>query len=215
MKLNAIRTRLTYANVMSTLAVFLGLAGGAYALSGVPDARSVYHACADDKTGALRVVAQGSSCRKAKTVTRGNRRVRIPGESAIAWNQQGRAGANGTDGLNGANGAKGADGVNGANGTNGTNGATKVVVRTATDVLNAGFAGRATAMCVGNERAVGGGGMSSSTALNDWIIDSEPISAAGTAAASGDTPVGWSTQMHGDGGQPTKQVIAYAICASP
>jgi hypothetical protein len=53
------------------------------------------------------------------------------------------------------------------------------------------------------------------TALNDWIIDSEPINATGTAAASGDTPVGWSTRMHGDSTQGNKQIIAYAICASP
>src|SRR4249919_3631603 len=114
--LNGLRSHLSYANVIATGALFVALGGGAYALSGVPDRSGVYHGCVAT-SGALRVVAKASSCRKAKTVKRGKRRVRIPGESAIAWNQQGRAGANGTSGLNGVNGA---------------NGATKVVVRTAT-----------------------------------------------------------------------------------
>jgi hypothetical protein len=198
--LNGIRARVSYANVMATGAMFVALGGGAYALSGVPDRGGVYHGCVDDKTRALRVVAGASSCRKAKTVRRGGRRVRIPGESAIAWNQQGRVGANGTNGLNGANGA---------------NGATKVVVRTGTGPLNATFAGRATANCIGSERAVGGSANTSNGDLNDWIMDSEPTNATGTAATSGDTPVGWSTQMHAGTGTGTRQIIAYVICASP
>lgn len=97
-------SRLSYANVMATVAVFLALGGGAYALSGIPDRSGVYHGCVAT-SGALRVVTKASSCRKAKTVTRGRHRVRIPGESAITWNQQGRSGVNGANGLNGANGA--------------------------------------------------------------------------------------------------------------
>ena len=54
--LKTVRARLTYANVMATLAVFLGLAGGAYALSGVPDGSGVYRACVEEKSGAVRVV---------------------------------------------------------------------------------------------------------------------------------------------------------------
>src|SRR4051812_24996205 len=207
--LNAVRRRLTYANVMATAAMFVALGGGAYALSGVPDQGGVFHGCVNDKTRALRVVTSARSCRKAKTVRRKGRRVRIPGETAIAWNQQGRPGADGANGLPGAN------GTNGANGTDGANGATKVVVRTATSSLSAGLAGRASAKCIGNERAVGGSGSSSNTALNDWIIDSEPTNANGTAAAAGEPPVGWSTQMRGDPGTGTKSVIAYVICASP
>src|SRR6476661_576200 len=105
----ALGSRLTYANVMATVAVFLALGGGAYALSGVPDRSGVYHGCVAT-SGALRVVAKASSCRKAKTVRRGTRRVRIPGESAIAWDQQGRPGANGVNGNNGVNGTNGAAG---------------------------------------------------------------------------------------------------------
>jgi hypothetical protein len=35
--LNGLRSRLTYANVVATGAMFVALGGGAYALSGVPD----------------------------------------------------------------------------------------------------------------------------------------------------------------------------------
>ena len=86
--LKLVRSHLTYANVVATGALFVALGGGAYALSGVPDRSGVYHGCVAS-TGALRVVTKASSCVKAKTVKRGKRLVRIPGESAIAWNQQG------------------------------------------------------------------------------------------------------------------------------
>jgi hypothetical protein len=104
--LNGIRSRLSYANVMATGAMFLALGGGAYALSGVPDRSGVFHGCVAT-SGALRVVAKASSCRKAKTVKRGTRRVRIPGESAISWNQQGRPGLQGGPGVQGVQGVQG------------------------------------------------------------------------------------------------------------
>src|SRR6478672_8845541 len=98
--LKALGSRLTYANVVATGALFVALGGGAYALSGVPDRSGIYHGCVAT-SGALRVVAKASSCRKTRTVTRGSRRVRIPGESAIAWNQQGQQGVQGIQGQNG------------------------------------------------------------------------------------------------------------------
>ena len=108
--LRGIRSRLTYANVMATGAMFIALGGGAYALGGIPDHSGTYHGCVNPKTGVLRVVANTSSCPKARTVRRGGRRVRIPGEAAIAWHQQGPAGAAGAPGKDGAPGATGAPG---------------------------------------------------------------------------------------------------------
>src|SRR6266550_478738 len=111
--LNAVGSRLTYANVVATGALFVALGGGAYALTGVPDRGGVFHGCVSNATGVLRVVKSAGSCQKAKTVRRNGKRVRLPGEFAVAWNQKGQPGANGT------------------NGTNGTNGATHVTVRSA------------------------------------------------------------------------------------
>ncbi|MDX6674719.1 MAG: hypothetical protein QOH11_2137, partial [Solirubrobacteraceae bacterium] len=102
-------SRLTYANIVATVAVFLALGGGAYALSGIPDSGGVYHGCVAS-SGALRVVSKASSCLKARTVKRGSRRVRIPGESAIVWNQQGRPGVNGAQGPAGPQGFQGQQG---------------------------------------------------------------------------------------------------------
>jgi hypothetical protein len=110
--LKVVRSRLTYANTMATVAVFLALGGGAYALSGIPDSGGVYHGCVAS-SGALRVVSKASSCLKARTVKRGSRRVRIPGESAIVWNQQGRPGVNGAQGPAGPQGFQGQQGQQG------------------------------------------------------------------------------------------------------
>jgi hypothetical protein len=111
--LNGFLSRLTYANVVATVAVFLALGGGAYALSGIPDGGGVFHGCVAS-SGALRVVIKASSCLKARTVKRGSRRVRVPGESAIAWNQQGQRGISGIQGQPGISGQNGADGHNGS-----------------------------------------------------------------------------------------------------
>jgi hypothetical protein len=108
--LKPVRSRLTYANVVATGALFVALGGGAYALSGVPDRSGVYHGCVAT-SGALRLVAKASSCRKTKTVRRGSRRVRIPGESAVTWNQQGRPGLQGGPGAQGVQGLKGDQGL--------------------------------------------------------------------------------------------------------
>jgi hypothetical protein len=98
---------------MATGAMFVALGGGAYALSGVPDHTGVFHGCVDKKTGALRVVAAASSCRRATTVRRRGHRVRVPGETAIAWSQQGPVGPPG-QGAPGHDGAPGRDGAPGS-----------------------------------------------------------------------------------------------------
>ena len=67
--LKALGSRLTYANVVATGALFLALGGGAYALSGVPDRSGVFHGCVST-SGALRVVTKASSCRKARASRR-------------------------------------------------------------------------------------------------------------------------------------------------
>src|SRR5207302_5117398 len=100
--LKAVGSRLTYANVMATVAVFLALGGGAYALSGIPDRGGVFHGCVSNATGILRVVKSTSSCQKAKTLRRNGKRVRLRGEFAVSWNQQGPRGVTGPMGVTGA-----------------------------------------------------------------------------------------------------------------
>jgi hypothetical protein len=195
--LTRLRPRLDHPTIVAYLALFIALGGGAYALSGVPDASGTFHGCVHDKTRVLRVVSSASSCRKAKTIKRGTRRVRIPGESAITWNQQGRPGANGTDGT------KGTDG------TNGTNGTTNLVVRT----TSANGSGGLDASCNPGERAVGGGiGRTDGSAnANDKLGGSFPTVAAGVPASNGSTANGWRGVWNGG----VANVTIWVICASP
>jgi hypothetical protein len=182
--LHGIRSRLSYANVMATGAMFVALGGGAYALSGVPDGGGVFHGCVAT-SGALRVVARASLCRKAKTVKRGNRHVRIPAESAISWNRQGQPGVNGVNGINGANGA------------------TNVTVRVgSTTTSNA-----AAASCNPGERATGGGGTG--------VSNTDPLAASvpfvnGSPDVAGKTANGWEITTNTAGAH-----TAYVVCASP
>jgi len=96
--------RLTYANVVSTAALFAALGGGAYAAAGgIPDAGGVFHGCVNKGSGGLRVVKSARSCRSVK---KRKGKIVFPGEIAIAWNKHG---------------------------TPGTPGATKVIARSATN----------------------------------------------------------------------------------
>lgn len=82
------RRRLTYANVMSTIAVFLALGGGAMAATHLVSSSGAISACANAHTGALRAIRAGSKCHR--------------GEVALSWNQRGPAGATGAPGAQGS-----------------------------------------------------------------------------------------------------------------
>jgi hypothetical protein len=93
------------------MALFASLGGGAYAALGGPGGHTrVFVGCVDRSSGVLRVVPTAQSCRRARTINRGGRHVRLPGEYAIAWNQtgpQGIPGGNGQRGLPGPQGPAG------------------------------------------------------------------------------------------------------------
>jgi hypothetical protein len=85
------RSHLTFANVASGLALFISLGGGAYAAT----TRSIgsdptIRACVA-KSGSVRVLGAGRSCRKHET--------------AIAWNRRGPVGQRGPAGSDGKDGA--------------------------------------------------------------------------------------------------------------
>ena len=193
--LKAVGSRLTYANVVATGALFVALGGGAYALSGVPDRAGVFHGCVSNATGVLRVVKSASSCQKAKTVRRNGKRVRLPGEFAVAWNQKGQPGGNGTNGINGTN------------GTNGSNGATNVTVRTATgSPATHGTESTALAECNAGEHETGGGVSVTRTNGGVYSIQESGPNGGGWSASALETETT---------GSSTITVTAYALCASP
>jgi hypothetical protein len=103
------RPRLTYANVMATIAVFIALGGGAYAaVSSIPGPDGVIHGCYAKKKGNLRLVGAGRRCSKR--------------EHAIAFNQQGPRGRTGSRGPTGNRGPTGGSGAQGAKGEQGPQG---------------------------------------------------------------------------------------------
>ena len=106
-----IRQRLTYANVMATLAVFLALGGGAFAaVSGIPGAGGVIDGCYQKAKGNLRVIKSNKKCRKS--------------EKAVSWNEKG---LKGDTGQTGGAGQAGASGQTGATGQTGAVGPTEAV----------------------------------------------------------------------------------------
>lgn len=82
--------RLNHATVVSYLALFLALAGGAYAIHS--SAPATIRACYSSRTGSLRVL-RAAHCG--------------PGEVFLAWNRQGIAGPAGAQGPQGVQGPTG------------------------------------------------------------------------------------------------------------
>jgi hypothetical protein len=193
--------------VIALVALVAALSSGAYAaISGIPDAQGVFHGCVNAKTGAMRVVKGARSCHRARAIRRGGRRVVIPGELAIAWNQMGPRGPQG---------AQGSPGTNGANGTNGTNSATNVVARTTTvnNVNGSGGSSIQNVKCNPGERATGGGVTLSGVGTNTLVNASYPT-VSGSQASAGQTPDGWESGITNNTAVPFT-ATHYAICASP
>jgi hypothetical protein len=196
------------------------LAAGAVASFGLMEgsalaaAGGTVRACANKKTGALRLAIR---CKK--------------GESAVTWNAQGVPGASGPKGgtgaagSNGAAGAKGdtgaagtngASGTNGTNGTNGNNGATKVVVRDAQMTTAFSHNGAATVNCLPGEVATGGGwNLVSGNIASFLVFGDQPLNGSGNSAAAGDTPVGWEVSVYNNNVSGSVSWRVYVICASP
>jgi hypothetical protein len=115
MMFSAIRIRLTYANVVVTLALVFAMSGGAYAVSGGDS-----HA-----SGPL-------SANAAKKKSKAKAPARGPAGPKGATGAAGPAGPAGPAGAAGAKGENGAAGSNGANGTDGTDGENGKGVKTST-----------------------------------------------------------------------------------
>jgi hypothetical protein len=93
------RPRSAYANVVSSLALFVALGGGAFAATGgFVRSNGAVQACVG-KHGSLTVVRSGKKCPR--------------GTSTLLLDQMGRPGANGSSGTNGTNGTNGTAGPQG------------------------------------------------------------------------------------------------------
>lgn len=185
------RRKPTYANVMSSLAVFAALGGGAYAATSPIAKDGTITACVN-KAGLVRVIASRNKC--------------VQGEQKVTWNQKGQTGATGAQGATGAagpqgpqgpQGPEGARGATGETGAAGAAGGTKVTVRQSSQTM-----GFAQATCLPGERATGGGGVAIDAVSFVW--QSIPLPNTNSWLASAQTVTGASAN-----------VIAYVVCAAP
>ena len=196
-----VRSTLTYANVMATLAVFIALGGSSYAalrITGKNVPKDALTGARTSRTYTGRDVRNnsltGADVKNLTTVDVSNGSLRAedfaPGQLP--------------------------SGPKGDPGERGPRGATSVVVRT-TDGGSVIFdtdSDAIAAMCGPGERATGGGGQFSVPDSGDVVIRSSPANAAGTIAVAGEIPVGWVTRLH-NGGTAADFVRAYVVCAAP
>jgi hypothetical protein len=87
------RSWLTYANVISTISLFIVLGGGAYAATRLVGQDGRITGCVNKRSGAARIVAPGKKCKR--------------GEKRINWNQRGPDGVRGAEGVRGPEGPPG------------------------------------------------------------------------------------------------------------
>jgi hypothetical protein len=130
------RAKLTYANGMSSIAVFLVLGSGAYAATSrsFSDAGGGINGCVPAKGGALLVIKPGKHCPR--------------GTISLVINQKGQPGAAGSQGTSGAPGTKGNQG---SPGTDGSTGPTGLPGNTGPAGPTEGFANSAYTPSVGQE----------------------------------------------------------------
>jgi hypothetical protein len=206
-----LRPRLSYANVMATLAFFVAVGGGAYAGTALQN-NSVKSA----------QIAPGA----VKTADIANNAVTSPkvknGTLLAADFKAGQLPA-GPRGLTGAAGPKGDVGAQGAQGAKGDPGATNVVVRERV-VANVGGGATQdeTIQCSAGEKAIGGGGgmsVAGSRSFGNLHIETvpfivSPVDAAGLAPADGTTPTGWRVSLRNNSGA-ARDYHGYVVCVKP
>ena len=118
MVLAHLKSALRFANVMSTIAVFIALGAGAYAATTFVGSQGVVRGCVA-RGGQLTLVKPGGKCAR--------------GQQSISWNQLGPRGLSGTPGLAGGPGPAGSPGPTGAPGPGGAPGPSDGYIATAAE----------------------------------------------------------------------------------
>ena len=189
----ALRRRLTYGNVVGTLALFVALGGTSYAALTITG-KNVKNS---SLTG---VDIRNSSLTTADIKDRSLLRADFKAGQLPAGPQgaKGDKGDKGDPGLNGANGAAGATG---------SAGATNVTTRLKTQSLAVGE-NDLTVACLAGERAVGGGGNTPANDPEVTIVASNPF-----PATNATTPTGWTMRFVVTGIAHT--FTTSVVCTSP
>lgn len=190
-----ILAKLTYANVMATVAVFIALGGASYAALKLPK----------NSVGAKQL--------KKGAVTP----LKLSAKSRLTL--RGSQGPQGATGSRGPDGPRGPEGPRGSEGPQGAPGAAKVVVRKHSYgpiPAESFFVGYAD--CAPGEVATGGGAVLAETGGHEVLEDSFPSGGTEqnrTSVGTGDTPTGWGAIIRNTRSTPVSAADFYVICASP
>lgn len=191
--MSAITSRLSYANVIASLALFIALGGVSWATVSLPRA----------SVGNPQLKANAVSTEKVRN-----------GSLLAADFKPGQL-PPGPRGLAGTQGIPGPKGDPGPRGDPGAPGATNVVVRTqVADVNAAGGRALFQVLCAPGERAVGGGASTTDSLTAAELQQSFPVGDNGVRLGEGQTPTGWQTLVKNDSASTTS-ATGYAVCARP
>jgi hypothetical protein len=207
------RARLSYGNVVATLALFIALSGTSYAALKLPR-NSVGNAqIRNDAVTSAKV--QNGSMQLEDFSAAQQAALRGAQGPQGALGPQGPKGDPGPQGPKGDPGTQGPKGDPGPQGPAGAPGATNIVVHT----LDLGqllpkATTTATIPCSAGEHALAGGASSTDDLLT--IRQSFPLGVDLNPAVEGASPTGWSTVViNTSTTNPVAQVIGYVVCAKP
>lgn len=188
-----LRNRLTYANVMSTMALFLVVAGGtAFAATQLPK----------NSVGSKQL--KKNSVNSAK-VRNGSLRI-------ADFRKNERSKLRGSDGAQGIRGSQGVPGPQGIQGPKGDPGVAEVVTRTQEAKVEAGEEAGFAPSCDAGEVATGGGIGSSDKFADFTVLGSEPLEEDNSPPEEGDTPTKWEVSIILNSG-PDVTMTAFVVCA--
>ncbi len=207
-----LRARLSYANVVATLALFITLGGTSYAAIKLPSnsvgstqLRANAVTSAKVKDGSL-LLQDFSAAQRAA--------LRGAAGSQGAQGAQGPKGDAGPQGLQGPKGDAGLQGLQGLQGPAGAPGATNVVVHTHDfGQLIAKATVTTTVACSAGEQAIAGG--ASAVSDNVTIRQTFPLGTGSSPAAEGAIPTGWGAIVINTSTATPVDVIGYVVCAKP
>jgi hypothetical protein len=167
--LNAVRRRLSFANVTSMMALMVALGGTSYAAVTL-SANSVGSAQIK-KNGVAGTDIRSNAITSAK-VKNGSLKAVDFAAKQLPAGATGATGVTGAQGPKGDSGAKGAAGLPGAKGDTGAFGAATVVSATATVDLADGTKANYNAFCPDGQQAIGGGGRGDATTSEATAVTS-------------------------------------------
>jgi hypothetical protein len=213
-----IRARLSYGNVVATLALFIALGGTSYAALKLP-ANSVGSAQIRNNAVTPSKIKDGSLLltdfnAKERSALRGVTGPEGPQGPGGAQGAQGPGGAQGAQGPAGPQGLGGAQGPAGPQGPVGASGATNIVVH-ANDFGPLGPQATVTTTvgCSAGEQAIAGGASASAAVT---VRQSFPLGVGSNPAADGAAPTGWGAVVINTSNlSNVDHVIGYVVCANP